>query len=300
MRITILGNNSALPAYGRHPTAQAVEVNGEILLIDCGESAQIRMQQFDVKWRKIHHIFVSHLHGDHYFGLPGLINSMSLLGRTTPLHLYGPKELKSILDTILQVADTTLSYELHFHPLPDGAAVLVDNKLFQVSTFPTEHRIACHGFKVIQKTKGRKLLPEKCREYEIPTYFFDRLKAGEDYECKDGFVVKNEWVTETGPKERSYAYCADTLYTGSFLEHIREVDLLYHECTYLEESIEKAKDRFHSTARQAAMIAQKAKAGKLLLGHYSSKYRDPELFKQEAETVFPNVIASVEGETYEV
>lgn len=300
MHITILGNNSALPAYGRHPTAQAVEVNGELLLIDCGEGTQIQMQRFDIKWRKIHHIFISHLHGDHYFGLPGLINSMSLLGRTAPLHLYAPKELKPILDIMLQVADTRLSYELHFHSLPDGADLLVDNKEFRVVTFPTEHRIACHGFKVMQKTKGRKLLPDKCREYEIPTYFFDRLKAGEDYERKDGFVVKNEWVTETGPKEKSYAYCADTLYTDSFLEHIKDVDMLYHECTYLEESAEKAKARFHSTARQAAMMAKKANTGKLLLGHYSSKYREVELFKQEAEVVFSDVVASVEGETYEV
>lgn len=300
MRITILGNNSALPAYGRHPTAQAVEVNGETLLIDCGESTQIQMQRYDVKWRKIHHIFISHLHGDHYFGLPGFINSMSLLGRTAPLHLYAPKELKPILDAILEAADTILSYELYFHPLPDGAAVLVDNKLFRVITFPTEHRIACHGFKVVQKTKGRKLHPEKCREYEVPTYFFNRLKAGEDYERKDGFVVKNEWVTENAPKEKSYAYCADTIYTESFLGYIKNVDLLYHECTYLEESIEKAKDRFHSTARQAAMIAEKANAGRLLLGHYSSKYRDLEMFRQEAETFFPNVVASVEGKMYEV
>ena len=300
MRITILGNNSALPAFGRHPTAQAVDLNGETLLLDCGEGTQIRMQEFDVKWRKIQHIFISHLHGDHYFGLPGLINSMSLLGRAQPLHLYAPKELEPIIQSILQVADTTLCYDFHFHALPDGAAMLVDNKLFSVIAFPVEHRIACHGFKVIQKTKGRKLLPEKCREYGVPTYFFDRLKAGEDYERKDGFVVKNEWVTDTGPKEKTYAYCADTLYTESFVEFIRDADMLYHECTYLDESAEKATLRYHSTARQAGLIARKANVGKLLLGHYSSKYRDLELFQTEAQAVFPNSMISREGETYEV
>lgn len=300
MQITILGNNSALPAYDRHPTAQVVDVGSEQLLIDCGEGTQIQMQKYGMKWSKIEYIFISHLHGDHYFGLPGLINSMSLLGRTQPLHLFAPKELQGLINQILQVAATRLCYELHFHPLPEGAAMLVDSKRFSVKCFPTEHRIACHGFLVTQKTKGRKLLPEKCREYEIPTYFFERLKAGEDYERKDGYVVKNEWVTEAGPKEKTYAYCADTIYTESFLGHIKDVDLLYHESTYLDDNAVKATARFHTTAKQAAQLALKANAGKLLLGHYSSKYRDIELFKEEAETVFESVEVSVEGNTYEV
>lgn len=300
MKVTILGNNSALPAFGRHPTAQAVQVYGEMLLIDCGEGTQSQMQRYGLKWRKMQHIFISHLHGDHYFGLPGLINSMSLLGRTLPLHLYAPAALEPILNDILRVGETELCYEYHFHPIPDGHNVLVDNESFAVASFPVEHRIPCFGFTVERKTRGRKLLPEKCREYEIPAYFYDRLKAGEDYERKDGEIVKNEWVTEDGPSPRRYAYCADTCYTESILPYIQNADTIYHECTYLHDEVEKAVARFHSTALQAGQLAVKANAKQLLLGHYSSKYRDIEPFREEAVAVFPNVQATLEGIAYEI
>lgn len=301
MKVTILGNNSALPAFGRHPTAQAVSVYGDVLLLDCGEGTQIQMQRFGLKWRKLEHIFISHLHGDHYFGLPGLINSMSLLGRTSPLHVYAPAGLEPIINEILRVADTILCYPYHFHALKEGESeLLVDNDSFSVKSFPVEHRIACHGFLVERKTKGRKLLPEKCREYEIPAYFYDRLKHGEDYERADGFVVKNEWVTETGPSPKKYAYCADTVFTESFIEHIKGADTIYHECTYLEADIAKANARFHSTAKQAARIAKLAEAKQLLLGHFSSKYRELEAFQTEASEVFPNVLVTQEGIAYEI
>jgi ribonuclease Z len=300
MKVTILGNNSALPAYGRHPSAQAVSIYGEIILLDCGEGTQIQMQRFGQKWRKMQHIFISHMHGDHYFGVPGLINSMSLLGRVQPLHLYAPASLEGIINQIQSLADTVLSYPFHFHPLPEGAAVLVDNEDFSVSCFPVEHRIPCHGFVIERKTKGRKLLIDKCREYEIPAYFYDRLKQGEDYERKDGDIVKNEWVTIEGPSPRRYAYCADTIYTESFLPYIQGVDTVYHECTYLEADVEKATARYHSTAKQAAQIAKAAGAKQLLLGHYSSKYRELEPFREEATAIFPNVQTTIEGMAYEI
>jgi ribonuclease Z len=300
MKVTILGNNSALPAYGRHPTSQIVSVYGEDILLDCGEATQIQMQRFGFRWRNMHHIFISHLHGDHYFGLPGLINSMSLLGRTAPLHLYAPADLKRILDDTLQVADTQLCYPLHFHALPEGSEQLVDTNLFSVTCFPVNHRITCHGFLVERKTKGRKLLPDKCREYEIPAYYYDKIKQGADYERKDGTVVKNEWLTEDGPSPKRYAYCADTLFTEDFLPYIKGADTIYHECTYLHADAQKAKDRFHSTAIQAAQIAYLAGAKQLLLGHYSSKYRDIQAFQEEAATIFPNVQATIEGAAYEI
>lgn len=300
MRVTILGNNSALPAFGRHPTAQAVHVWGEVLLIDCGESTQIQMQRFGVKWRHLNHIFISHMHGDHYFGLPGLINSMSLLGRAAPLHVYGPKELLPIIDAIQSVAETVLTYEFHYHVLPEGDAVLVDNEYYTVKCFPVEHRIQCHGFLITSKTRGRKIVPEKCREYEIPRYYYDKLKQGEDYEKTDGTIVKNEWVTTEGPPPKSYAYCADTLFTDSFVKYIKGADTVYHECTYMEKDADKAAARYHSTAKQAAQVAKMAEANKLLLGHYSSKYRDIEPFAEEAKEIFPNVYASMEGMTYDV
>lgn len=300
MRVTILGNNSALPAFGRHPTAQAVHVWGEMLLIDCGESTQVQMQRFGVRWRNLNHIFISHMHGDHYFGLPGLINSMSLLGRTAPLHVYAPKELLPIIEQIQNVAETVLTYPFHFYPLPEGDALLVDNDYFSVKCFPVEHRIQCHGFVVVSKTRGRKILPDKCREYEIPRYYYDKLKLGEDYEKQNGTVIKNEWVTTDGPAPKSYAYCADSVFTDSFLHHIKDVDTIYHECTYLEKDVEKAAARFHSTAKQAAQLAKMANAGQLLLGHYSSKYREIEPFQQEAAEIFENAVASMEGVTYDI
>lgn len=300
MKVTILGNNSALPAYGRHPTAQAVTLYGQDILIDCGEGTQSRMQQFGIRWRHMEHIYISHLHGDHYYGIFGLLTSMSLLGRTAPLHLYAHAPLKQLIENMFAMAATELSYPYYFHPLPEGPALLTDHKLFSVHCFPVEHRIPCQGFLVTRKTRGRKLLPDKAADFGIPAYFYDRLKQGEDYTDKEGRVVQNELVTEEGPKPKRYAFCADTIYTESFLEHISGVDLLYHESTYLSDNTERAASRFHSTAAQAAMIAQKAGAGRLLLGHYSSKYRDLTLFQNEAAPIFPNVIATEEGVAYEL
>jgi ribonuclease Z len=248
----------------------------------------------------MHHIFISHLHGDHYFGLPGLLNSMSLLGRTAPLHLYAPADLKPIIDSILTVADTILSYPLYFHPLPEGVALLADDPSFSVTCFPVEHRIQCHGFLVERKTRGRKLLLEKCNEYGIPAAYYEYLKRGEDYERKDGFLVKNEWVTENGPAVKRYAYCADTLFTDSFLPVILGADTIYHECTYLEKDAAKAVARHHSTAAQAAQIAKLANAKQLILGHFSSKYKELEPFQEEASAIFPNVFVSIEGTSYEI
>lgn len=301
MKLTILGNNSALPAYGRHPTAQALQVEDQVLLIDCGEGTQIQLDRYGIRWRKLTHIFISHLHGDHYFGLPGILTTMSLLGRTTPLHLHAPKELETILNAIMKVADTHLSYELQFHPFVENTAtIIIDTPLLEVMSFPVEHRITCHGFVFKQKSKGRKLLPEKCREHEVPTYFFDRLKAGEHYTHKDGRIIHNEWVTTEGPPAKRYAYCADTLFTTSIIPYIKEVDLLYHESTYLQDNLEEAQARFHTTATQAAHLALEANVGKLLLGHYSSRYKEVEPFQLEAAAIFTNTTASIEGETYDV
>lgn len=300
MKVTILGNNSALPAFGRHPTSQVVSVYGALVMLDCGEGTQVQMQRFGLRWRNLEHIFISHLHGDHYFGLPGLINSMSLLGRVAPLHLYAPAQLENILTQVFEVADTQLCFPFFFHPLPEGAAKLTENDMFTVTCFPVNHRIQCHGFLVERKTKGRKLLPDKAREYGIAPEFYDSLKQGEDYQAEDGSLVKNEWVTEDGPSPRKYAYCADTIFTDSFLDVIQGADTIYHECTYLDRDADKAEKRFHSTAAQAAQLAKMANAKQLLLGHFSSKYRDLEPFREEAKSIFPNVQVTVEGTAYEI
>lgn len=300
MKVTILGNNSALPAFGRNPTSQVVSVFGEYIMLDCGEGTQLQMQRHAVKWRKLTHIFISHMHGDHYFGLAGLINSMSLLGRVAPVYLYAPAPIMPMLQEVLDLADTELSYPLHFTPLPEGAALLADTDKFTVSCFPVEHRIPCHGFVIESKTRGRKILPAKCNEYEIPRYYYEQLKQGKDYERKDGTIIKNEEVTTEGPHPKKYAFCADTLYTDSFLEYIKDADTIYHESTYLHADAEKAAARYHSTPIQAAEIAKKANAKQLLLGHYSSKYRDLFVFREEARTVFDNTLVTIEGNSYDV
>lgn len=296
MQLTILGNNSALPASGRHPTAQILEVREQLILIDCGEGTQIQMQRYNIRRRRIHHIFISHLHGDHYFGLIGLLSSMGLSGRTAPINLYGPPELIDIINLQLKVADTALPYPLNFTAIePNYCGVLLDIPYLKVICFPTEHRIACHGFLFESGTKERKIVPEACREYEIPAAFYNQLKRGENYMRRDGFLVENEWVTRPPDNAKSYAYCADTLYTESFISVIKDANVIYHESTYLNDQEDKARLRFHSTATQAADIAKAANAGKLLLGHYSSKYEDISLFETEARHVFPNTIATTEG-----
>lgn len=300
MILKILGNNSALPAYDRYPTCQVLEIGGTAVMIDCGEAAQILLRKHSVSWHRIRYIFISHLHGDHYFGLPGFLNSMSLLGRTNTLTLFAPTELKPILDAILDVAFTKLSYELIFIPLEPGHHLLEETTAFRIESFPVEHRIFCCGVKITEKSPGRKILPDRCRHYGIPTAFFKRLKAGESYTTKAGELISNDWVTESGKPDKTYAFCADTLYTESFLEHIKGVDVLYHETTYLDAEAERAALRFHTTALQAARLALKAGVGKLILGHYSSKYRFVDDFQDEARTIFPEAYASCEGDEFAI
>ena len=301
MIVTILGNNSALPAYDRHPTAQVVALPRTSLLLDCGEGTQLQMIRFGLRWSKISHVFISHLHGDHFYGLPGLLNSMSLLGRTAPLLVAGPPQLEGIIMQLREAAGRyPFSYELTFVALPESGDVLVDNEQFSVLCFPVEHRIPCWGFLVTEKSPGRRLLPEKAEAAGIPVSFYARLKKGENYLSQTGESVLAESVTEPGLPERRYAYCADTRYTESFLEVVRGVDLIYHESTFLEADADRAAERFHSTAKQAAALALKAGAGKLLLGHYSSRYERVLAFEEEAQEIFLNCTASVEGQHYEV
>lgn len=301
IKVTILGNNSAIPAFDRHPTAQVVDIREQLFLVDCGEGTQMQMQRYGIRRRRINNIFISHLHGDHYFGLMGLLTSMGLMGRTAELYLFGPPRLKDIVDLHLTVSNNVLPYEIVFVPINDGETkLLVDTPNYSVRCFPVEHRIPCHGFVFTAKSSGRKLLPEKCREYEVPSAFYPYLKQGQDYIRKDNFLVKNEWVTEAGQADKKYAYCADTLYTNSFLEYINGVDALYHEATYLDDLRERAIERFHCTAAQAAGLAKEAGAKRLLLGHFSSKYADLSGFYPEASAIFPDVEITTEGTTYEI
>ncbi len=297
--VTILGNNSAVPAFNRHPTSQVVVLDGNNYLVDCGEGTQIQMINYKIRRSKISHIFISHLHGDHYFGLIGLITSFSLLGHQQELHVFGPSQLKEIIELQLKVADTQLCYPLHIHTITE-AATLLDTERLTVKCFRTNHRIECYGFTFTQKRQLRKLDPEKARQYEIPQAFYDRLKNGEDYTQKNGDLVKNEWVTTPGEPGKTYAFCADTKYDESLIEHIKGADMIYHETTYLDNLRERAENRFHSTSKQAAAIAKKAGVKKLLIGHFSSKYDTLEEFELEAREVFPNTELALEGTAYTI
>jgi len=299
LAVTILGNNSAVPAFDRHPTSQVVTMDGNLFLVDCGEGTQIQMIQYKIRRSKISHIFISHLHGDHYFGLVGLINSFGLLSHLQDLHVYAPSPLQEIIEWQLKVASTTLPYKLFFHTIYKEE-LLVDEERFSVKCFPTNHRIECYGFSFHEKKNPRKLNPDKAKEYGIPISFYDRLKNGEDYIQENGTLVKNKWVTEDAPTGKTYAFCADTKYDESIIPHIRDADLIYHETTYLDALRERAADRFHTTTRQAAEIAKKANVKKLLIGHFSSKYDTLEEFEQEAREVFLNTELALEGVTYKV
>lgn len=295
--VTILGNNSALPAFDRHPTSQVVTLDDQLFLVDCGEGAQIQLARYKIRWGRINHIFISHLHGDHYFGLPGLLNSMSLLNREQDIHLYAPAPLKAMLDLQFEAATTKLSYTLHFHPLEKEGLLLKTDRL-SVSTFQTKHRIPCFGFRFEQIKPPRKLIPEKAIEHEVPAAFYDRLKMGEDYLNKKGELIRNEWVTEAARPPKSYAFCADTIFDEELIEKVKGVSLLYHETTYLKDMDDRAAARFHSTTTQAATIAKKAGVKQLLIGHFSSKYDKLDQFETEAREIFPDTQLAIEGVTY--
>jgi ribonuclease Z len=299
LAVTILGNNSAVPAFDRHPTSQVVTLDGQNFLMDCGEGTQIQMINYKIRRGKISHIFISHLHGDHYYGLIGLLNSFSLLSHQQELHVFGPAPLQEIIEIQLRVADTKLCYPLHFHTIT-GEATLVDNEKIEIKCFPTQHRIECYGFSFKEKKKPRRLIIDSVKENLIPLHFYENLRNGEDFVTSAGEVIKNEWVTEEAPKGKTYAFCADTKYFEPIIDHVRGFDMIYHETTYLDSLRERAEERFHSTTKQAALIAQKAGVKRLLIGHFSSKYDTLEEFEQEAKEVFPNTELALEGVTYKV
>lgn len=295
--LTILGCNSAIPSHGRNPTAQVLQTTDNSFLIDCGEGTQLQLSKFKIKPGRISHIFISHLHGDHYFGLIGLLSSMSLLNRTADLHLYGPSKLIDIINLQLDVADVELSYALHFHKLEEEKEIVNTGKI-AVTCFKVEHRIECWGFLFREIKQPRSVLPEKAKSFEIPAVYFSALQKGKDYTTKKGTIISNEEVTVPAKKGRSYAYCADTLYVEQLSAIVKEVDLLYHETTYLKDQDAKAASRFHSTTIQAATIAKLANVGRLIIGHFSSKYENVEPFLEETKAVFENTVLAEEGTCY--
>ena len=294
--ITILGCGSASPTSFRNPSAQVVQVQERSFLIDCGEGTQVQIRRNKIRMQKINHIFISHLHGDHYFGLVGLLSTFHLLGREKELHVYGPEDLKNIIYTQLNASKTYLKYELHFHALNfEAKQLLFEDKRVEVYSFPMRHSIEVCGFIVQEKLKPRKINRKAVDAFDVPVYELNSIKDGADYTMDDGQVVDNAKLTFEPNPSISYAYCSDTSYYPVIAESIQSVDLLYHEATFGKDLMKLANQTKHSTAEQAALIAKEANAKQLLIGHYSARYTDLNVLLDEAKEVFENTLLASDG-----
>lgn len=299
--ITILGNTSSIPMYGRNHTAQIVRFGQEFLLLDCGEGTQLQLRKYKVKHSKISHIFISHLHGDHYLGLVGLLSSYHLSKRTNPIQLFGPRGLDEIITTHFRWSNTRLSYPLHFtETSTSGKVLLLEHAQFRVSSFPLQHRVPTTGFLIEEKVGPQSLIKEKIQESPLPLAAIQLLREGKDYQDSDGNSFQAIDYCHPHPPLRSYAFCSDTAFNPELSTYLDGVDLLYHESTFMEADQLRAKETYHSTAKQAAQIAVGSGVKKLLLGHFSTRYSDLSELLAEAQTIFPNSCLSEEGITYPI
>lgn len=300
-QIKILGSNSASPAHNRNQTSQLLTIGSDHFLIDCGEGTQIQLIRYKTRFHKISHVFISHLHGDHYLGLMGLLLTMHLQRRSQELFLFGPQGLDEIITTQLRHSHTILNYKLHFTPLkPDGFNLIYENKALTVHSFPLVHRIACTGFLFKEKPKQRRMNKDKILP-EMSGDDISLLKQGKDVYDASGAVKWHSLHYTLPPRRsRSFAYCSDTKYAPELLQYIKNADLLYHEATFSKKHEQRATETFHSTAEQAALMAKEANVGTLLLGHYSVRYKDLSPLLSEAKSIFFNSRLAIEGENIEV
>jgi ribonuclease Z len=297
--ITVLGNTSSIPVHGRNHTAQILRFGQDFLLLDCGEGMQIQARKYKIKISRINHIFISHLHGDHYLGLVGLLSSYHLAKRQTPLTIFGPRGLDEIITTHFRWSDTKIEYQINFvQTKTDEMNLLLDENLFQVYSFPLKHRIPTTGFLIREKFGLRSLVKEKIEKKELSIEGIKSLRSGIDYYSQEGEIFKVREYTYPLPPLRSYAFCSDTIFDPSLKDYIGRIDLLYHESTFMEQDRERAGLTFHSTAKQAGEIAKLCGAKKLLLGHFSSRYAKLEGLLAEAQSEFPESELSEEGQTY--
>ena len=300
MKLTILGCYAATPRTITNPTSQVLEIKNRLFLIDCGEGTQVQLRKNKIKFSKINHIFISHLHGDHFFGLIGTISTFALLGRTSDLHIYGPKGVKEIITLQLRLSNSWTTYNLFFHELEsDKSEVIFEDNRVIVKTIPLKHRVYTNGFLFKEKPGERKLNVDAVQQYDIHTAYYQKIKNGGDITLDDGTVIENEKLSFDPVPPMSYAFCSDTVYNEDILTIIENVDVLYHETTFLQSEEALAQKTLHSTAKEAATIALKANAKQLILGHYSTRYDGIERFKEEAETIFPNVLLGDDGRSFE-
>jgi ribonuclease Z len=300
LKVTILGCYAATPRTLTHPTSQVLEIKNHLFLIDCGEGTQVQLRKQKVRFSKINHIFISHLHGDHFFGLPGLVATFRLLGRVNPLHIYGPKGIKEAVTLLLKLGDSWTNYPLHFHELSSQVPeVVFEDKKVTVTTIPLDHRVYTNGFLFREKVGSRKLEAQAVEAHGIDSCYFQNIKDGKDAPNKAGEIIPNAQLSSDPKPTKSYAFCSDTAYFPKIIAQIKEVTVLYHESTFLESESDLATKTKHSTASQAAKIAESAGVKSLILGHYSTRYDGLQPFKEEAEVYFKPVLLADDGREFE-
>ena len=299
MKLTILGCFSASPSKDRFPSAQVLEIGGINVLIDCGEGTQIQLRRYGIKFNSIEHVFISHLHGDHFFGLPGLISTFRLLGRTKSLNIYGPVGIKKAITLLLKLGNSWTNFDLIFKELEGSKSVkLLDKNKFLVQTIPLNHRVYTNGYLFKEINNDRKLLIDVALNLGIDKTQFNGIKIGKDGISSDGKIIENCDLTEPKPKDITYAYCSDTCFYPEIIDLIKSCDVLYHESTFLDSHADLAKKTKHSTAKQAADIAKLANVKKLILGHFSSRYTNLNDFKSQAQEIFNNVELASHGKVF--
>ena len=300
-RVHILGCGSALPTLHHNASAQVVEIRGKLFLIDCGEGTQVQLRRSRLRFTKISAVFITHLHGDHCFGLIGMLSTFGLLGRTARLAIYAPAALEDMLKQQMQMFCHDFDYEVDFHPVDTRLQQIVyEDRSLTVETIPLEHRMPCCGYLFREKPSLPHIRRDMIDFYQIPTSQINNIKAGSDWTMPDGEVVRNERLVEPAAPARSYAYCSDTRYIPTLHQRIKNISTLYHESTYGEDNLLMAQKYYHSTARQAALVAREAGVGQLLLGHYSSRYEDEQVLLREAQNVFENTYLTDENAVFDV
>jgi ribonuclease Z len=299
--LTILGTSAAVPYKNRFLSGQILNVQNELFLIDCGEAIQFRFLHLGIKHSRLNHIFISHLHGDHCFGIFGLLTSMAMMGRENALHIYAPEGLKSMVEAVFKATYYQSPFKIHFYVLnTEGAALVFENEKLSVISFPLNHRVPTCGFVFREKPFFKNIISEKIKELSLDFESIKAIKKGFDYENTEGVVYPNDTLTLPPLLPRSFAYCSDTTYFEAILPYIEGVDLLYHEATFLNDMKEHAFDAGHTTAFEAGLIAQKASVNQLIIGHFSARYDDLEALLFEAKTQFPNTVLGIDGQSYSV
>ena len=300
-KIHILGCGSALPTLRHNATCQIVEIRGKYFMIDCGEGTQIQVRRTKVHFSKIQAVFISHLHGDHCFGLFGMISTFGMTGRTAPLHIYAPKEFEEYFNLSMELFCKKLEFAVMFHPIETTETkVIYEDKSLTIESIPLEHRIPCCGFLFREKLTTPHIRRDMIDFYNIPISQINNIKAGANWTTADGDIIMNSKLTIPADKPRSYAYCSDTRYMEQLYKNVANVDVLYHESTYTNEYKDRAKSYYHSTAEEAATVAKDANVGKLLLGHYSARYLNEDIILNEAKAIFPNSFLTNEGMVFDV